>query len=237
LRIVINDKEIIFPSSLSEITLGQRINFQKQYGDLLDKMLESCQKMEDPELREIELVMFQMEKMYATFAFFAGCTLEAIKESEFVGRVAQIYSASLHLLFEEEENMELQSEFLWRGEEWELAAPTLSNGSNMSFGELIQSKQLMQDMVALGRNRWDALQSLAAIYFRKKGEAYSDKLVEEGSERLALMLELPMDYALQVGFFLSALMNSSVNILMSSENPGPSQRAVIRGGILKRMAG
>lgn len=211
MRITINDKQVIIPSSLSEITLGQRIDFHNQYGRELDDMLASIQKMEDDIEKELELSQFAIEKMFRTVAFFSGFSVEALKESVFIEAISNIYYSALAVLFEEEENLEFKKDFIWNGEEWELGPIELKHGSDKTFGEFIDSKQLVQDMADLGRGKWESMLSLAAIFFRKKGEEYREEFLFEDSERLKLMRELPMDIVMQIGFFLAATVNIYYN--------------------------
>lgn len=218
MRIIINDKEVVFPSSLSEFTLGQRIDFQKEHGDLLDKMLDSIMNMEDEFQKEIELIEFRMEKMFRTFAFFTGCTVEAIKESKFIEDVHNIYHSCLEVLFEEEENQELQRSFIWGDAEWLLESPELKNGSKMKFGEFIEAKQIVKDMKDLGAGKWETMPRLCAIYLRKKGEEFNEEFLYDDSERLQLMKQLPMNITNQVGFFLTGTMNFYLNTLKYSGN-------------------
>lgn len=237
MRILLNDKEVIVPSSLSEFTIGQRIAFHNEHGRLLDEMLKSIISMEDGPEKELEITQFNFEKMFRTFAFFAGTTAEAIKASKFIDDVANIYYSSLAVLFEEEETMEPQREFVFKGEQWELAPPELSNSSKMKFGEFIDAKQLIKDMVGLGMGKWEYMLPICVIYLRKKGEAYKEEFLFEGSERLKLMEELPMDIAMQVGFFLSSIINFSTNTLRSSGNQESKAAADIQRNILSSMAG
>ena len=218
MRLTINDKEVIIPSSLSEITLGQRINFHNQYGKLLDQMLDSVLKMEDEFFKELELLQWQEEKMFQTVAFFAGCTPEALKTSKFIDEIHRIYLSSLAVLMEEEQTMQPKQEFVWKGETWTLAQPELKQSDKMTFGEFIDAKQIVKDMIELGRGKWEYMVRLCAIYLRKKDEPYDESFVYEDSDRLKLMHELPMDIAMQVGFFLSSSISSSVNILTSSKS-------------------
>lgn len=215
MRILVNDKEVLFPSSLSEITLGQRIAFHKEHGELLDKMLESIQEMKDEFEKELEMVNFQLEKMFRTFAFFAGCTVEAVKEDKFVEDVATIYYSCLQVLFEEEKNMELERSFAWKDEEWVIDAPELKHGDKRKFGEFIDAKQTVKDMHDLGMGKWEAMLPLCAIYLRKKDEPYKEEFLYEDSERIKLMRELPMNIAVQVGFFLNSILNFYMNTLQS----------------------
>lgn len=227
MRIIINDKEVVFPSSLSEYTLGQRIAFEQEHGELLGKMLDSILAMPDDEKKELELVNFQLEKMFRTFAFFAGCTLEAVQDAKFVDDVATIYYSCLAVLFEEESNLELQRSFIWKEEEWEIAAPELKHGDKMKFGEFIDAKQTVKDMADLGRGKWEAMLPLCAIYLRKKDEPYKPEFTYEGSDRQELMKSLPMDMAMQVGFFLSQILNFYLNTSPSFGNRELKEAEVI----------
>jgi hypothetical protein len=150
MRVIINDKEVVFPSSLSDVTLGQRIDFYNEHGRLLDEMIDSIAKIEDTTDQEIELAEFAFEKMFRIFSFFAGTTVEAVKESEFIDQVAEIYYKSLAPLFEPQTETQLRESFTWNGETWVISKPELIQGSKMSFGEFIDAKQAIQDMEERG---------------------------------------------------------------------------------------
>jgi hypothetical protein len=55
MQVQINDKTFTFPSSLSEFTLGQRIDFQEQYGNELDEMLKSIIEMPEGIDKDLEV--------------------------------------------------------------------------------------------------------------------------------------------------------------------------------------
>ncbi|SFW16227.1 hypothetical protein [Chitinophaga sancti] len=216
MRITINDKEVVIPTSLSEFTLGQRIAFQEEYGNELDTWLKKIVDMEDGLDKEMEEMEFRMEKMFRTFAFFAGCTPDALKESEFVDNIANIYHSCLSVLFESESKVECLQEYHWKGETWVLHPPSLKHGDQMKFGEFIDSKQVVQNLMELGKSRWDAMLNLCAIYLRRPSEEYDESFLYDNSERIEMMRELPMDIALGVGFFLTASISLSNHHFQSS---------------------
>src|SRR3954466_7581037 len=103
MELIINGKTVVLPSSLSEISLGERIRFQDEVGSKLDEMLQSVSEIEDELEKEIELVQFGIEKMAYTFAFFAGVTVDAVKESEYMDDIAEIYFIQLAGIFDQEQ--------------------------------------------------------------------------------------------------------------------------------------
>lgn len=227
MRVRINGQEAVIPTSLSEITLGQRIDFHEQHGSELNEMATSIIEMEDGYEKDLEKTEFQIEKMFRTFAFFAGTTVEALKESQFIDDIARIYHSSLAILFDDEQNIELQQEYIWKGETWELHPPKLAHGSKMKVGEFIDAKQMIKNMIDVGKGKWEYMLPLCAIYLRKKGEPYQKEFIFDGSDRMELMRELPLDIALAVGFFLSASTNFSISILESSNPPGSKAQVSI----------
>jgi len=217
MRITINDKDIVIPSSVSEITLKQKIDFSLTHGKQLEEMAKSILAMPDGYEKELEITQFQFEQMFKTFAFFTGIDENVLKESEFIDKIAGIYYSSLAQLNADEEEMIIQTEFSWNDELWEIAHPELKHGDRMTFGEMIDAKQIIQDMVELGKNRWECLLPLCAIFFRRKGEAYDKSFLYEGSDRLKLMETLPLNFAMQVGFFLISSLNLFTQISQSSD--------------------
>ncbi len=223
MQLQLNDSVVTIPASLSEFTLGQRITFQQEYGNDLDEWVQRIISMEDGIEKELETTEFRFEQMYRTFAFFAGCTPEALKECEFVDDVANIYYSCLANLLENESKVELLSEYIWKGETWVIHPPELKHGSKMTFGEFIDSKQMVKDLAELGKGHWEKMLKLSAIYLRKKDEEYHESFLYEDSERLKLMEELPMDIAMAVGFFLTASMNLFINHFRSSSLVEPKE--------------
>lgn len=234
---MINDTEVNLPSSLSEITLGQRIEYHDKHGRTLDKMLDSIVAMEEGIEKELEMVEFQFEKMCRTFAFFANVTVEAVKESKYLDDIAKIYYSSLAVLIEDEKNLPLQRTFAWNDEVWEIPEPVLKHGDKMKFGEFVESKQIVKDLSDLGAGNWEIMLRLCVIYLRKKGEAYQEEFLYDDSDRLRLMRTLPMDMAMQVGFFLMSLVNFYLNTLTYSVSPEPKAAASTPGRTLTATAG
>lgn len=218
MRLRINDKDCVIPSSLEEITLKQRIDFQREHGDLLDEMYKSIMEIEDESEQQLELIQWNLEKMFRTVSFFTGFDIESLRQSEFVDDIFGIYMTTMEQVFEDERQIEQFAEynFVWNHEEWEIHQPELKNGSKMTFGEFIDSKQIVQDMVNLGKNHWECLVPLCAIYLRKKNEAYKESFLHADSERLQLMESLPLSIALQVGFFLSSSLSMLAKLFPSS---------------------
>lgn len=212
MKISINDEWINIPSSLSEITLRQKIDFQNTYGKELDEMARSIAEMPDGFDKELELMQFQFEMMFKTMAFFTNCTDQALKESEFIDKIAALYYAGPSALNQADTILSLQHEFNWNNELWILDKPELKHGDRMTFGEMIDAKQTIQNMVGLGKGQWECLIPLSAIFLRKKDEAYQESFLYEDSERLKLMESLPLDITMNVAFFL----NSSLNIYIKA---------------------
>lgn len=211
---MLNDTEIEMPSLL---TLGQRITFYEQYGRALDEQKDTISKMVDGDDKELEIVNYNYEKMLRVFAFIADISLETVKESEFIDVIATVYYSRLAELFDDISIEEPKTEFEFNGGQWLLSEPELKNGGLMSFGEFIDAKMLVKDMIEAEKSKWEIVKYLAAIYLRKKDEKYKEEFLYESSDRLKVMEELPMDIAGHVDFFLSGIMNFSILTLKSSE--------------------
>jgi hypothetical protein len=107
----------------------------------------------------------------------------------------------------ENETYVLNKDIEWKGDVWSIRDWKVTPSSSFTFNELLTSKEAARQIHSLGKGKWEALPYLCAVFLRKKGEHFSDSLVMEGSERLAMMQELPMSIAVQVAFFLSVGVN------------------------------
>lgn len=206
------------PSSLSEVTLGQRIAFQEKYGAELDKMAHSISDMPESIEKDLEKMQYYFESAIRTFAFYTNTTVEAIRESSFVDDIQVIYESCIAVMAQEEEDAEPKGSFIWNDQEWVIESPELRQDSRMSFGELIDAKQIVKDMADLGKGKWESMLPLCAIYLRKKNEPYKEEFAYEDSDRRELMKSLPMSIAIHVGFFLISTINFYLNISTFSES-------------------
>ena len=103
----------------------------------------------------------------------------------------------------------------------------MDNQNQMSFIELILGKEITRDLKNFANGNLDVLQRLSAIYFRKtfrgKTEEFQEDWINEDSERLQMMAELPMDIVLDVAFFLQSSMSSFLSTSLFSPNPEVSK--------------
>lgn len=237
MEIQINGRKANMPTSLTEFTLGEKIDFQLQYGNDLDKMLQSILAMPEGPLKELEVLHYGYEKMFRTVAFFLKVDPASLSESNYIDEIARIYYSSAAVLLEQEKEITLEKEIIWNDEIWVISAPELAQGSPMTFGEFIDAKQMVSQMVKLGHSQWEYMLPLCAIYLRKKGEAYTKEFLYEGSDRQQLMRSLPMSIALQVGFFLTGTLNISINILKFSGNLESNLQALRQGSTTSSTVG
>lgn len=196
--ISINNTTITIPTTLDEFTLGQRIDFHNQYGRQLEEMQASIDSMEDEVEREFELIQFRMEFAFSVFAFFTQIDVEVIRESEFEPDIIAIYSEHLSSLFEEIQDAPVIDVASWLDDLWFFPPVILKNGFVLKTGEYLDAKQMLLNVRNSGGSRWDALHALCTIFFIKAGESYSESFLHEGSDRLQLMLKLPLSLAYQV---------------------------------------
>jgi len=114
MRVRINTREITLPDNKSEVTLGQRLDFQTEHGDLLDKMADSISKMEDAPDKEVEVLEFYFEKVFRVFSFFSGVPVDDLRDGRHIDKILFFYNASLAACVEPRaDTLELR-EFLYK---------------------------------------------------------------------------------------------------------------------------
>ncbi len=204
MQFIFKDNTYTIPTSLSEITLGQRINFQEQYGEEIAKREALINAIEDKIERDLERADHYMYIFCISFSFFSGIDIHTVKEEVNIYQIIELFLPCFQGLFEQQEQITLQSTYYFKDEVWELASPELNYKSAITFGEFVTAKQIIKSLYDLSKDNWTALQYLCAIFLRKKSEAFDESFATEDSERFKLMRELPMDIALSVAFFLNA---------------------------------
>lgn len=193
----LNDTEIQIPQTFGDITLGQRIELHALYGRDLAARANDIGQMDEGEDKEIALAELTLDRMFQVFAYFAGCTVEAVKQSDYVDQVATVYFGALAPLLEEPSAAD-SNVFVWDGVRWYLPHHELKHGDLMTFGEFIDAKQLVKDHIETGGDGLEYLPKICAVFLRKEGEPYQESFLYEQSDRLQLMHSLPMDIAASV---------------------------------------
>ena len=200
------DNEYNFPTSLSQITLRQRIEFESLYGQIIKELQDEIFKEDEVDAIDISVMNVSIASM--NVSFFSGIPLEEVQNNISIDDVMMIYNSCFSLLYQQQEEIELQEEYLWNDEFWRIGIPELSFESTITFNELITSKQVVKQMHELGAGNWESILYLAAIYLRKEDEVFKEEWLKPGSERTEMMYELPMDIAVAIGFFLQSSMNT-----------------------------
>lgn len=210
MQITINGQSYNIPVSLMDVTLADRIRYEQQYGKPLKERLKAILDIQDEFEKDLQIMEYQFELANKTLSFFGKIPLDIIEQTA-IEEVLIVYYQYLKAISEEvdysEETYVMESSFTWQDATWELQPPELSDQSKMTFAEFLDAKQLVKNLWELSQDNWEALLMLCCVYLRKEGEEYSDNLINENGERYRLMQSLPLQYALQVGFFFTASMS------------------------------
>lgn len=226
MKFTYNDIEYTFPSSLKEITLGQRIAFYEQYGKELDVMAGEVEAISDVATKDAEFYTWQLKFATCFFSFYANIPIEEVRNNMDIFSLLEVYFAVTETLNEDAYRQEVKTSFEWNGDIWTLSSHEVTPVNKMTFNEFLHGKEVTRQLEAMGKGEWDRLPYLCAIYLRKKNEPFTEDLVAENSERMKLILSLPLDIAVAVGFFLTSILNIYTTI--SAYSGKGSQGALTR---------
>ena len=232
MTVQLNGEQREFPSTLADITIGQRIAFHEQHGQALEKELQEIIASPDSWNKTLAFALYQDSMAAAFVGFFLGVDdVRALPADA----VLSIYSVVYSALQEQEESLKPETSFVWNDQQWVLGAPVLSAGSSMQFGELIDAKQIIKDLAEDNGTRWHLLHRVACIFLRRPNEQYEQNFSEPGSDRFELMKGLPLDIALQVGFFLtnwiSSFRTTSQYFRQDGEAEAETLRSILTAGV------
>jgi hypothetical protein len=223
-------KTYTLPVTLNQITVRQKIEFDRLYRDRINEMYQNVFKGVDgedfEEMDEIETSLFKVNIAVFNISFFTGIPLEQVETEMDIDDIMMLYYACIHQLYEEQEDIELQESYYFKDALWMIEPPYLNNESKTTFNQLITSKQVIKQMQELSLGKYEAVPYLAAIYLKQEDEEFSEDWLKEGSERLELMYELPMNIANAIAFFLQSSMHSYLKTLAFSPGedlPGTDQ--------------
>lgn len=215
------DKTYRFPSALSEIKLRQRIEFNNLYGkEILKRQDEIFEKDEEGNYKpkdQTEAVLHVMDVACKNFSFFSGIPLEDVQQIP-IEQVMNVYHSCFDVISKQENEMKFSQKHYFKNELWTIESPEINYESKMTFNEFITAKQIVKTMADLGEGQWEALPSLCAIFLRKEDEAFDEKFISGQTSRVQDMMDLPLDIALNVAFFLGISMISYSKITRYSKN-------------------
>ncbi|HRO97571.1 MAG TPA: hypothetical protein PLY79_10955 [Ferruginibacter sp.] len=209
--ISVNGEEKHVPSSLEMITLGKFIEWYETYGSKLDKELqEILDKEYDHELQlEFAIEEHLLNEAIAWYSYFTGYDFSIVKNSNQGDELLIQYKIIRGLLKEHEQNTtEFPTKIQWNGEDWMIQNFVVDPKSEMTFNEIITSKEVMRQLHSLGLGKWHSLLYLSCIFFRKVDEPFLDELIYEDGERMNQLRNLPMNIAMTVGFFLRSCVDT-----------------------------
>lgn len=207
------------PLNLPDIELGRFVNYYDAHGRELDNQLKElltkkydAEDYSEDELelhKEMELDDHLDKEATAWISFWCNKNFETIRNTPSIIPLLNQYR-TLRTMLNETEAQENVSAFEveWRGDTWSIHDHTVTASSHMEFNEIITSKEVTRQINSVGKGRWDALPYLCAIFFRKKNEGFSDALIIEDGERMKIINDLPMEYALKVYFFLKSCVST-----------------------------
>lgn len=190
-----------------QITLGQYIDYQNEYGDLLDKELIGLIDTYKPDLNSVDYQIAidnHLDKeALSWFSFWTRISLLDLMGEPIVKPLLDAWRTMRSLIVNNDEVI-FPFKAVWKSESWEIQNWSVTPESQMSFNEIVTSKEIMRQIYAVGQGKWQSMPFLCAIFFRREAEVFEDSFVHASKERLMLMQqELPFAYALKVGFFLS----------------------------------
>lgn len=219
MQIKFADNHYNIPASLYDVKLWDRIEFDRMHGVILREQLKKISEMKEGPARDLDFTEYHGGLACRTLSFFGKIPYEIVIDADLTD-VLTIYHHTMKGYSEDvdfgNDQFELNRVFHWQNEEWVIQPPELKQDSIMTFGEFLQAKQWVKSTWELSEEKWDAMHGLACVYFRKKGEAFSEDFMNEGNERNELMKRLPLEYAIHLGFFFRDSMNSYLNTLRSS---------------------
>ena len=217
MKFIYKESEYDVPTSLSQIKLRQKIEFDNLYSEKIEALKNEVFGDENKEVSDLDSMLLTFSVAAMNFSFFSGIPLEEVEQNIAVDDVLNIYYSCFYQLFQQEEELELQPEYLWNDEFWKLESPELTFESKITFNEFITSKQIVKQMSELASGHWESLPYLACVYLKREDESFEEKWLAPGSERMEMMLDLPMDIAVAVAFFLQSSMSMYLKTLEYSQ--------------------
>lgn len=212
MEVIINGAAHEVPFDPAAILLEDFIAYHKEYGKDLDiKLNEILDKIytgeeeEQTAQRNLDLEDHLDTEGLCWYSFWTKFDLLESRQHPSIIPLLSQYRVLRHLLRNTEDVAadSFPVDIDWNGETWHIADFKINPTSEMSFNEIITSKEIMRQVHSIGAGKWEGMPYLCAVYLRRKGETFTDDLVQDGGERMGLFRKLPLNIAMTVAFFLN----------------------------------
>lgn len=214
MNLTINDTDIDIPFDPSVIPLHMFLEFQVMYGNDIElqmrellKEFESNGNEEHATQLNEEIELLIDNEALAWFTYWSGFNFFDFDEQKSLVTLLAQYRLLREMLKNPNQEIDFPYSTEWNGEQWTLQNFVINPESEITFNEVITSKEVMRQLSQLEGGRWLSLKYLSAIFFRKKSEAFTDNLVFENGQRLQIMDNLPLSFGLTAAFFLTSSMS------------------------------
>lgn len=165
MQITFKGKTYNTPAQLSDITLGQYIDWYK----ILNQSASE-------HMRAIE-----------TLSFFTGISIHDV-EGINVQQVYNVYHLINTVLYQEELSLTPQSNFEWDGMEWQCSS--IGNGKEMTRYEFHEAKTAAISLIQVFKGNWNALPSVISNFIKTDGmEVDSEYVKFMGMDRVFAVLK------------------------------------------------
>jgi len=212
------------PTSLTEITFQQFLDYYNLYGADLSKRRLELQALPEGDERGLHERMLFIDEAYCYVSAFTGIPLTDLQEGIDLNAVLNVYWQSEIVLINEERSIPIEEVYYWSSEAWKIQPPTRSVSSDgATRQEFVDSMTLARYMINyVEKSDWSNVLPLLCAYFRIEDEPYTSDLIEPDGPRWTLLKTLPMDYVMGTLYYLMdtlVLFSQNLDDYTTLQNP------------------
>jgi hypothetical protein len=190
-----------YPNGPTDLLLGEWVTFIQEAGRPLDLAAAQVEALPKGPIQILSAMKLYADRAYAVAAWFAGMDQEEATAAFPLQTVTNLYRVEFAKCFVAEPRGPIE----WNDKVYELPPAALDQGSAMTFGEIVDSKAMVQNSQQLQWSQWELVQRICAIFLRHPEEQYDEQLGYLTSARAAEMATLPIGYAMMVSEWFEEL--------------------------------
>lgn len=189
-----------YPSSAHDVSVGDLIRYHEMYGRANNDRLQEIELIEDETERDVETSKLILQSYAQSFSFHTGIPLDEVGKCIDVGDMCDIYVQNLEQSLKDKPT-NYSREIDWDGDIYCLGDYQLLPQHDRILDEFLTSKEAIRQLSVNKASSWEKLKYLSCIYLRKKGEPFTENLLQPDGDRMQIMDKLPASIAQQVGIF------------------------------------
>lgn len=209
MTITIEGVDYTLPDNLRAVPLTRYVDWQTAAGlDLSQRRIEAA-AIDDPEDQEVEMAVIFLDTITQTLSFFGEIPMDIVRTLE-INVVIDAITRSEVGWITVPGYIETPTSFDWMTDSWHIESPDIPV-EDMTYDDFNAMINIARWLTEYNKGNWANFHELAAVYL--VGSEGTAPVLHPDSDRVAMMMDLPMDIGVALAQAFTSEMATFTSII------------------------